>query len=90
MWSLDIILYISLGEYQPFLEKNQIKLLKGIKKGDYQFHEEWWKSVSSDAKSLIEGLITVDPSERFCAKDVLRNKWMRNIEKSRRKSSHFK
>ena len=89
MWSLGVILYILLGGYQPFLEKNQIKLFKRIKKGDYKFHEEWWESVSSDAKSLIEGLITVDPRERLCAKDVLKNKWMRNAEKNRRKSACF-
>ena len=41
MRSLGVILHILLGGYQSFLEKNQIKLLKWTKKGDYQFHEEW-------------------------------------------------
>ena len=89
MQSLGVILNILLRGYQPFLEKNKIKLLKGIKKGDYQLHEEWRKSVLLGAKSFIESLITVDPSESFYAKDVLSNKQIRNIEKSKSKSSYF-
>jgi len=76
MWSLGVIVYILLGGYPPFIEQNQRELFRKIRKGNYEFHEEYWGSVSSEAKDLISCLLVVQPSKRMSASDALKHKWM--------------
>ena len=76
MWSLGVIIYILLGGYPPFIEQNQRELFRKIRRGQYEFHEEYWGSVSADAKDLISKLLTVDPAKRLSAKEALKHKWM--------------
>lgn len=76
MWSLGVIVYILLGGYPPFIEQNQRDLFRKIRKGQYEFHEEYWGQVSSDAKELISSLLTVSPARRLSGSEALRNKWM--------------
>jgi len=76
MWSLGVIVYILLGGYPPFIEPNQRDLFRKIRKGQYEFHQEYWGAVSSDAKDLISSLLTVNPSRRMSAKGTLKNVWI--------------
>jgi len=76
MWSVGVILYILLGGYPPFIEKNQRDLFRKIRRGEYEFHEEYWGSVSKEAKDLISSLLTIDPKRRLGAGDALRNDWI--------------
>jgi len=76
MWSLGVITYILLGGYPPFMEQKQRDLFRKIRKGEYQFHEEYWGPVSKDAKNLIRELLTVDPNKRLTADQALKNKWI--------------
>lgn len=80
MWSLGVILYILLGGYPPFIEQNQRELFRKIRKGQYQFHAEYWGQVSEEAKDLIRSLLTVNPEERITASDALANKWMKGSD----------
>jgi len=75
MWSLGVITYILLGGYPPFIEQNQRELFKKIKKGQYEFHPEYWRNVSPEAKDMISGLLTVDPNKRMSASDALHCRW---------------
>jgi len=77
MWSVGVILYILLGGYPPFIENTQRELFRKIKRGDYEFHEEYWGTVSKDARELIRSLLTVKPSDRLSADEALENKWIR-------------
>jgi calcium/calmodulin-dependent protein kinase (CaM kinase) II/calcium/calmodulin-dependent protein kinase I len=76
MWSLGVIVYILLGGYPPFIEQNQRELFRKIRKGQYEFHEEYWGQVSSDAKSLISALLTVSSADRINADKALETKWI--------------
>mmetsp|Transcript_25892 Transcript_25892/g.71290 ORF Transcript_25892/g.71290 Transcript_25892/m.71290 type:complete len:333 (+) Transcript_25892:475-1473(+) len=76
MWSVGVILYILLGGYPPFIESTQRDLFKKIRKGDYEFHEEYWGTVSAEAKELISSLLTVDASKRLTADGALENGWI--------------
>ena len=76
MWSLGVIVYILLGGYPPFIEQNQRELFRKIRKGQYEFHEEYWGQVSKDAKDLISTLLTVDPTKRMSSDNSLKNKWI--------------
>ena len=76
MWSLGVIVYILLGGYPPFIEQNQKELFRKIRKGQYEFHEEYWGQVSKEAKDLISKLLTVAPDKRFDAEAAIRDKWI--------------
>jgi calcium/calmodulin-dependent protein kinase I len=76
MWSLGVIVYILLGGYPPFIEQNQRDLFKKIRKGQYEFHEEYWGQVSKDAKNLISSLLTVNPSKRIAGDQALVDTWI--------------
>lgn len=77
MWSVGVILYILLGGYPPFIENNQRDLFRKIRRGEYEFHEEYWGTVSHEAKDLISSLLQVDPAMRLTADQALDNPWIR-------------
>merc|ERR1712078_558989 len=72
-WSYCVHL---LGGYPPFIESNQRTLFRKIRKGQYEFHEEYWGQVSEDAKDLIRNLLVVDPDKRYTSEQALENKWI--------------
>ena len=76
MWSIGVIVYILLGGYPPFIESNQRTLFRKIRKGQYEFHDEYWGQVSDDAKDLIRNLLCVNPDERYNSTMALGNKWI--------------
>ncbi|KAL3766516.1 hypothetical protein ACHAWU_000311 [Discostella pseudostelligera] len=92
MWSLGVIIYImwliafnqyisaffssSLGGYPPFIEQNQRDLFRKIRKGQYEFHDAYWGTVSPEAKDLISCLLTVQPSKRLTAQQALQHSWI--------------
>jgi len=76
MWSLGVITYILLGGYPPFIEQNQRELFKKIKRGQYEFHVEYWGSISSEGKDLIASMLTTDPDKRISAASALSNPWI--------------
>jgi len=79
-WSLGVILYILLCGFPPFHdEHNNLKrLYKKIKSGNYSFPSPYWDEVSEEAKDLVSKLLTVDPSKRAGAKEVLNHPWLQN------------
>mmetsp|Transcript_29921 Transcript_29921/g.88966 ORF Transcript_29921/g.88966 Transcript_29921/m.88966 type:complete len:519 (-) Transcript_29921:688-2244(-) len=82
MWSIGVIVYILLGGYPPFIEENQRDLFRKIRKGQFEFHVEYWGQVSKGAKDLISALITVDPKKRLSAKEALQNSWITGSDAS--------
>jgi calcium/calmodulin-dependent protein kinase I len=76
MWSLGVIVYILLGGYPPFIEQNQRELFRKIRKGQFEFHDEYWGQVSKEAKHLISSLLTVHPTKRMDGPDSLTDKWI--------------
>lgn len=76
MWSVGVILYILLGGYPPFIDDNQRKLFRKIRKGQYEFHEEYWGPVSMDAKNLISNLLCVNAGDRLTAREAMNSNWI--------------
>jgi len=77
MWSLGVITYILLGGYPPFIETNQRELFRKIRRGQFEFHAEYWGEVSAEAKDLIQSLLNVNPKQRLSASEALKNPWIR-------------
>ncbi|KAG7364234.1 serine/threonine protein kinase [Nitzschia inconspicua] len=82
MWSVGVILYILLGGYPPFIENTQRDLFRKIRRGEYEFHEEYWGTVSTEAKELISSLLTVKASKRLDAVQALENPWIQGDDAS--------
>ena len=76
MWAIGVITYILLGGYPPFYDENNFKLFKQIKRGEFEFHDEYWSNVSAEAKNFISDLIVVDPTKRLNADAALGHAWL--------------
>jgi len=75
MWSVGVVVYILLGGYAPF-EGPIDELAVTILKGKYEFHDEYWSHISSEAKDLIASLLQVNPKKRRSAEEALQSDWM--------------
>ncbi|TRY78419.1 hypothetical protein TCAL_01677, partial [Tigriopus californicus] len=89
LWSLGIIAYILLCGYLPFAAgkcdqdcgwdrgeecgKCTRSLFNAICNGTLIFHEQYWSSISSEAKDLISKLLVRDASLRLDAGEVLKH-----------------
>ena len=82
VWSLGVILYILLSGYPPFYDEDQHELFMQIKRGDYDFADPSWETVSREAKEAIAAMLTVNPSLRVSAKDLLDIDWVKNPSKA--------
>lgn len=80
MWSVGVIIYVALVGYPPFLEQDQRVMLDKIRRGEYEFYQEDWGSISDHARSLIKNLLRVDPDSRYSASYALRHDWIAHID----------
>jgi serine/threonine protein kinase len=80
MWAFGVILYILLSGYPPFYHPNQEVLANMIKRGQFQFHEQYWQHVSEDARDLISRLLDLNPLTRLSVDDALLHPWLQQRE----------
>ena len=76
MWSAGVILYILLCGFPPFYEEELPALFDQILHARYDFPSPWWDSISKEAKSLVQALLTLDPKKRMTADEVLKQPWV--------------
>jgi calcium/calmodulin-dependent protein kinase I len=51
-------------------------MFEKIKKGEYAFDPDYWGHISKQAKDLIRGMLTVDPTKRLTADQALTHPWV--------------
>lgn len=76
LWSLGVVLYIILCGFPPFFSDNSAELFEIIKSGKFTFLDPYWTDISSEAKDLVRGLLTVDPKKRYTCEQVLSHPWI--------------
>ena len=77
IWSCGVILFILLGGYPPFNGKKREELFENILNKSVKFNQENWKSISDEAKDLIEKMLDKDFNSRPSAKQVLQHPWFK-------------
>ncbi|XP_070503254.1 calcium/calmodulin-dependent protein kinase type II alpha chain isoform X2 [Chironomus tepperi] len=76
IWACGVILYILLVGYPPFWDEDQHRLYAQIKAGTYDYPSPEWDTVTSEAKNLINQMLTVNPYKRISAADALKHPWI--------------
>lgn len=70
----------SLCGFPPFYSNHGLAISPGMKKrirlGQFDFPNPEWQNVSDQAKKLIQGMLSVDPTKRFSIDQVMRNQWI--------------
>jgi serine/threonine protein kinase len=57
--------------------RSQKELFRKIVSGKFEFDEDDWCDVSSDAKDLVQKLLVLDPDERLTSSQALKHRWMK-------------
>jgi calcium/calmodulin-dependent protein kinase (CaM kinase) II len=81
IWACGVILYILLVGYPPFWDEDQHRLYAQIKAGAYDYPSPEWDTVTPEAKSLIDSMLTVNPKKRITADQALKVPWICNRDR---------
>lgn len=76
MWSAGVVLYTLLSGMYPFVMNNDALLFNQIQTGEYDFNLPVWDNVSAEAKSLVRGMLTIDPARRITPEQALNDVWL--------------
>lgn len=49
-------------------------------KGEYEFHPDYWGTVSDEAKDLIRGLLTLDMTKRLTVDEAIAHPWVQRSD----------
>lgn len=76
IWSCGVLLYELISGKAPFEGDTRIKILGNVFKGNYNFSDPIWNSISHEAKELIRAMMNMSPQLRPSAEKLLQNKWI--------------
>jgi carbon catabolite-derepressing protein kinase len=74
VWSCGVILYVMLCGRLPFEDEHVPTLFKKISDGVYHLPS----FLNQDVKTIIAGMLAVDPMRRFTVAEVLAHPWVNN------------
>jgi len=79
MWSIGVITYILLCGFPPFYGDTVPEIFEQIMEANFDYPEEYWGSVSKEAKDFINKLLVVDSDKRLSAGDALKHPWLASV-----------
>jgi protein kinase D len=79
MWSVGVIIYVSLSGTFPFNEDEDI--LDQIQNAEFMFPDNAWKSISNDAIDLIKHLLQVKRRRRLTVERALLHNYFTDSQK---------
>ncbi|XP_069374387.1 protein kinase D4 [Paralichthys olivaceus] len=78
MWSVGVIMYVSLSGTFPFNEDEDIK--QQITNASFMYPRQPWSSISLEAVSLINNLLRVSLRQRFSVGRALGHPWLQDFQ----------
>jgi calcium-dependent protein kinase len=75
IWSAGVILYTLLTDRQPFPRGSKNLLIEAIGKGNIDYNNSAFQSLSFDGQNLIKSLLKVNPAERPTCEKILEHPW---------------
>ena len=84
IWSTGVILYVLLSGDPPFNGASDKIIYSKIKKMKFDFPEDKWENISSEAKDLISHMLAPE-KERYSAKEVIEHPWFQLAKKNAKK-----
>ncbi|KAM5138402.1 serine/threonine-protein kinase D1-like [Mantella aurantiaca] len=78
MWSVGVIIYVSLSGTFPFNEDEDIN--DQIRNAAFMFPKNPWNEISNDAIALISSLLQVQIRRRFSVDKALSQPWMQDFQ----------
>ncbi|KAM9335548.1 protein kinase D4 [Symphorus nematophorus] len=78
MWSVGVIMYVSLSGTFPFNEDEDIK--QQITNAAFMYPRQPWASISLEAVSLINNLLQVSVRRRFSVGKALGHSWLQDFQ----------
>ncbi|XP_067379494.1 protein kinase D4 isoform X1 [Channa argus] len=78
MWSVGVIMYVSLSGTFPFNEDEDIK--QQITNAAFMYPRQIWASISLEAVSLINNLLQVSVRRRFSVGKTLGHPWLQDFQ----------
>ena len=86
IWSMGVILYVMRCASYPFGHDGKsdgaetpVQIFKRIKAGTFKNPEQFRERCSADLQSLIRGMLTVDPANRFGFAEIQAHPWMQPV-----------
>jgi len=76
MWSIGVITYILLCGFPPFYGDTVPEIFEQIMEANFDYPEEYWGSVSKEAKDFVNKLLVVETSDRLSAAQALKHPWL--------------
>ncbi|KAL7418459.1 Calcium/calmodulin-dependent protein kinase type I [Cryptotrichosporon argae] len=77
VWAIGVITYFLLCGYTPFDRDSQFDEMQAICAGDYKFEPaEYWSGVSQTAREFVRACLTIDPTNRPTAAQLLAHPWL--------------
>jgi len=86
MWSVGVVAYILLSGISPFFHEEEKDVIYHVQTVTYEFDEDAFTNVSTEAKDFIKSLFIRIPENRLTAKTALQHKWLQNDLESKRKN----
>ncbi|XP_011640411.1 kalirin isoform X1 [Pogonomyrmex barbatus] len=77
MWAVGVFIYVLLSGLSPFLDDSVEETTANILKCDFCFPDEYFETISSDAKELLGRLLCLCGEDRVNAEICLGSPWLK-------------
>lgn len=76
MWSVGVICYVLLSGLSPFMGNSDLETMTNVTRAIYDFDDESFEPISSEAKEFISKLLLKDPRRRLKPTECLDHQWL--------------